>query len=182
MNRKLLGVPLAGLLLVGGATAVLARSGGVDGVTSAVGGAVNRAGGVLQDVLDGLVDDGTLTQDQADAVTDGVENRLEELRTERDALREQMRTFLEDGVLSADELAELPEDHPLRNLDQFLEDGQLTQDELRQLRPLGRGFHGHGPGHFRGPGGVPGDTPADEPAATPDGSTDESTAEPASTL
>ena len=159
MNRKLLGIPLAGLLLVGGATAVLAESGGADGVTGTVGGIVDRAGGVLQEVLDGLVEDGTLTQEQAEAVTDGVETRREELREEQEALHEQLSTFLEDGVLSADELAQLPEDHPLRNLDTYLEDGQLTEDELAELRPFGRGHgHGHGPRGFFGPG-MPGDGP-----------------------
>jgi polyhydroxyalkanoate synthesis regulator phasin len=171
MNRKLLGVPLAGVLLIGGATAVLAQSDGVEGVTSAVGGAVERAGGVLQEVLDGLVDDGTLTQEEADAVSDGVETRREEIHTERQALREQMRGFLEDGVISAEELAQLPEDHPLRNLDTYLEDGQLTEDELAELRPFGRG-HGHGPRGF-GPGGPfgPGardDAPATDPNEAPE--------------
>lgn len=34
--------------------------------------------GPLQDVLDGLVEDGTLSREQADAVTDGLRSRLEE--------------------------------------------------------------------------------------------------------
>ena len=168
MYRKLLGIPLAGLLLIGGATAVLAESGAVDGVTGTVGGVVHRAGGVLEEVLGGLVEDGTLTQEQADAVTDGVETRHEEIRSEMQALHEQLRGFLEDGVLSADELAQLPEDHPLRNLDTYLEDGQLTEDELAELRPIGRGhFHGHGPRGFFGPG-APGDAPTDEPTEEPE--------------
>jgi polyhydroxyalkanoate synthesis regulator phasin len=143
MPRRLLGLPLAGLLLIGGATAVLAQS----GVGSTVAEAATGATTVLGQVLDELVGDGTITQDQADAIGDAVEERRTELREQAEALREQMRQFLEDGVLSAEELAQLPEDHPLRNLDQFLDDGQLTTEELRQLR----GF-GFGPGHhFRGP-------------------------------
>jgi hypothetical protein len=179
VKAKLIGIPLAGLLLVGGATAVLAQPGGVAGGASSVGTVVDRAGGLLEDVLGDLVDDGTLTQEQADAVTDGVETRREELRTEFETLREQMRGFLEDDTLSADELAQLPEDHPLRNLDQYLEDGQLTEDELRELRPLGRGGHhgrgGFGPGGF-GPGALPGSEPRGDGDAAP-----EATEEPAAT-
>ncbi len=39
-------------------------------------------GGALQEVLDGLVADGTLTQEQADAVTDGVRAEVEERHEE----------------------------------------------------------------------------------------------------
>ena len=170
MNRNLLGIPLAGLLLIGGATAVLAESGGVEGVTDTVGGVVMRAGGVLEEVLDGLVEDGTLTQEQADAVTEGVETQREEIRSEHEALREQLRGFLEDGALSADELAQLPEEHPLRNLDTYLEDGQLTEDELSELGPIGPGRgHGHGPRGFFWPG-APDDAPTDEPVEEPEAS------------
>lgn len=137
MNRKLIGIPLAGLLLVGVATAALAHGG-------YLGGGPAGTGSILSDVLDDLVGDGTINQTQADAIENAVEERQTELREEAEALREQMQEFLSDGTLSADELAQLPEDHPLRNLDQYLEDGQLTQDELRQLGGFGRGFGHHG--------------------------------------
>jgi hypothetical protein len=158
MKRKLIGIPLAGLLLVGGATAVLAHGG-------ILGGGPEGATTILTDVLDDLVTDGTINQAQADAVENAIEERRTELRDAAQARREQFRTFLEDGTLSADELAQLPEDSPLRNLDQFLEDGQLTRDELRQLggfRFGGRGF-GHGP-----LGGSPDDGAGDAPATTED--------------
>jgi hypothetical protein len=174
MRRKLIGIPLAGLLLVGGATAVFAQSGAA---TALVDGA-KGAGGLLAEVLSELVDDGTITQDQADAITDRLETRREEARAETEALREQLRTFLEDGTLSADELAQLPEDNPLRNLDEFLDDGQLTQDELQQLRGpwfgpgvgpgFGRGHHGGG--FFFGPGPDRNGTDDDGDGATPDAS------------
>jgi polyhydroxyalkanoate synthesis regulator phasin len=41
-----------------------------------------EGGGPLQEVLDGLVEDGTLTQEQADAVTDGLRAKVEEWRDE----------------------------------------------------------------------------------------------------
>jgi polyhydroxyalkanoate synthesis regulator phasin len=137
MKRRLIGIPLAGLLLVGGATVALAQGG-------YLGGGPQGTGSILSDVLDELVTDGTINQGQADAIETAVDERRTELQTEAEALREQMQEFLSDGTLSADELAQLPEDHPLRNLDQFLEDGQLTQDELRQLGGFGRGFGHHG--------------------------------------
>jgi polyhydroxyalkanoate synthesis regulator phasin len=157
MKRRLIGIPLAGLLLVGAATAALAHGGYLGGGPAA-------AGSIMSDVLDGLVSDGTINQSQADAIVTAVEERKTELQEEAQALREQMQEFLSDGTLSADELAQLPEDHPLRNLDQYLEDGQLTQDELRQLGGFGPGFGHHG---MRG-----------EPPSTDDSSddtTDEST-------
>jgi hypothetical protein len=167
MRKKLIGIPLAGLLLVGGATAVLAQSGAGAGVIQAAtapGTPIGAAGTILSDVLENLVGDGTINQQQADAITKAVEDRKTELRDQAQKLREQMRTFLEDGTLSADELAQLPEDNPLRHLDQFLDDGQLTQDELRQLRGLGH--FGHGPGRGHGPFGPgPEDKGQDNPNA-----------------
>jgi hypothetical protein len=48
-----------------------------------------------------------------------------------------MGGLLEDGVIDATELAELPDDHPLKDPDgpaaDFLADGELTEDELKQL-------------------------------------------------
>jgi hypothetical protein len=137
MKRRLIGIPLAGLLLVGAATAALAHGGYLDGGPAGT-------SSVLSDVLDELVTDGTINQGQADAIETAVEERRTEIREQAEALREQMQEFLSDGTLSADELAQLPEDHPLRNLDQYLEDGKLTQDELRQLGGFGRGFGHHG--------------------------------------
>jgi polyhydroxyalkanoate synthesis regulator phasin len=146
MRKTIVVIGAAALLLVGASTvlAAPAATNGLGVVTATIGG----AGDVLSDVLDELVGAGTIDQTQADAIEQAVEDKRTELQAEREALREQMETFLEDGVLSAEELAQLPADHPLRNLDQFLEDGQLTTEELRQLRGVG-GFghrgHGHGP-------------------------------------
>jgi hypothetical protein len=176
--RRLIGIPLAGLLLVVAATAVLAASGS-QAAASVLSTAADRATSVLSEVLDGLVDDGTIDQSQADAVLDAVDTRIEELRAEKEALREQMSTFLEDGTLTEEELSQLPEDHPLRNLDQFLDDGQLTEDELSQLRgPFGFGPGGRhgGPfgGHHGGPGWFIERFDAEDPTDDSDGSTEDS--------
>lgn len=112
-------------------------------------------GGLLQETLDELVADGTITQDQADAIVDAVTAKAEERRDEfqqrrderGDGFREGRRRgfflgrYLDDGVIDAAELDEimgaLPDDHWLKDPDgpaaPFLEDDQLTVDELRQL-------------------------------------------------
>ena len=155
--RRFMIVVAAGALLLVGATSVLAAP-AADGPANVVQAALGRAGSVLSDVLDDLVGKGTITRAQADAIEQAVDARRTELQAERERLREQMQTFLEDGVLSAEELAQLPEDHPLRNLDQYLEDGQLTLDELRALRAMGG--HGHHGGWLHD--GAPGDDASGE--------------------
>jgi hypothetical protein len=112
------------------------------------------AGSLLADVLADLVGDGTITQQQSDAITDAVDTRLEEKRAEmeqrRDEMRaahEQLQTFLEDEVITQEELDQLPADHPLRSLETALDDGQITLDELQALRG---GFRGFGPGAGKG--------------------------------
>lgn len=100
-------------------------------------------GGILDEVLGDLVEDGTLTQGQADAVKDALVAKHDEFkekfgdrmerRDRRHRAHHRISEWLEDGVISADELAELPEDsrifaddHPLA---EALEDGQITQAE-----------------------------------------------------
>ncbi len=91
----------------------------------------------LGEVLDDLVGDGTITSDQADAVLAAVEDKATEMKEEREALREEIRGYLEDGVLTADEAANLPDDHWLLSeaLDEAWEDGELTTEEIREARP-----------------------------------------------
>ena len=106
---------------------------------------------VMDEVLGALVADRTLTQSQADAVEAAFETKHEEVRAEMEAWREEhpgrfergfkrglaMGGLLEDGVIDAGELSELPDDHPLKDADgpaaDFLADGQLTEDELKQM-------------------------------------------------
>jgi polyhydroxyalkanoate synthesis regulator phasin len=156
--RRLIGIPLmVGLLLVGGATIVLAQTGAGESVARTVAG----PGTLLGDVLADLVKDGTINQAQADAIIDKVEERRMERRAEWERareermmkVREQLRTFLEDGELSASELSHLPVDHPLRSLDELLADGKLDREELRSIRGFGFGVRGHGHGLGRGFGG-----------------------------
>jgi hypothetical protein len=86
------------------------------------------------------VEDGTLDRAQADAVVSALEAKREELAEERGDRRLRashrrgfVRGLLLDGVITADEIAELPDDNPLKDPDgplaDALADGQITQDE-----------------------------------------------------
>ena len=162
--RKLLALGLGAALLVVGTGAVLAQNPPASGPaanppasaapsagtpsTAGIGPKV-RGDGALDKVLKDLVADGTINQQQADAITTKLKAERDALRAEGKAraeaarkVRQQIRDFLKDGVITADELAQLPADNPLRNLDKLLDDGKITLDELRQL---GIRKFGHGP-------------------------------------
>lgn len=180
MRRAFVVVAAAAIVLVGAAS-VLAAPVGPSG-RSIVAAALDGAGSILTEALDELVGEGTITQAQADAVEERVqqkvEDRREELRADRDqrrALMEAQRAAwekaLEDGKITKEELDELlPEDSPLRQLEQFLDDGELSADELEQLRglrPFGP-FGGRGGGHGFGPfgHGTPDASPSPSPSGT----------------
>lgn len=93
------------------------------------------------EALQALVADGTLTADQLTAIVEALETAAEERPPRvRRGMRAgwQIAEMLEDGVIDASELAELPADHPLADPDgpaaAYLDDGQLTEDELEELR------------------------------------------------
>ncbi|GMQ86221.1 MAG: hypothetical protein BMS9Abin07_1794 [Acidimicrobiia bacterium] len=110
-----------------------------------------RGGKILDEVLSDLVADGVIDQGQADAIAAALRAKGEQLREEREQWREEnpgrfergfksgfrLRGLLEDGVIDADEIASLPDDHPLKDPNgpaaKYLDDDQLTADELRQL-------------------------------------------------
>lgn len=139
MGKKIWAAIIAGGLLVGAGfvTSIVSAPG-----TAAAQDETDEAGedgpfprilGFLGEILDDLVGDGTITQDQADAVTDAAEEKAAEIREEKRAEREQLRELLEDDVITEEEAQELPDDHPLRSdrYDEAWEDGELTRDELR---------------------------------------------------
>lgn len=164
--RKLLALGLGATLLLVGTGAVLAQTAPPSdpaakpaaspapsaGSPSTTGDTPKvRGDGLLDKVLKELVADGTIDQAQADAITtklkaerDAFRADLQAKREAAKAVRAQIREFLKDGVITADELAQLPADNPLRNLDKLLDDGKITLDELRQL-----GIGGGGKGGFR---------------------------------
>ncbi|MDK1019402.1 MAG: hypothetical protein QGD89_08375 [Actinomycetota bacterium] len=99
--------------------------------------------GILDEVLGTLVADGTLTRDQADAVKDALGAKRAELKESFGDRREQrarghrirarVEEWLEDGVITPDELSQLPQDAPIfaddGPLADALEDGVITQAE-----------------------------------------------------
>ncbi|MBA2338264.1 MAG: hypothetical protein H0V96_10995 [Acidimicrobiia bacterium] len=103
---------------------------------------------LVAEVLDGLVADDTITEAQAVAIEAALEARRQEARDRIEAGREGQagdrnggaggqEELLDDGVIDADELAALPDDHLLNDPNgpaaAYLDDGQLTQDELDQI-------------------------------------------------
>ena len=110
---------------------------------------------IVQETLAELVADGTITQAQADAITDALAAKAEEYKDEIEQWREEHRDrirdgkrrafrlgqYLEDGVIDSAELDEImdqvPDDHWLKDPDgpaaPYLADGQVTADELRRL-------------------------------------------------
>ena len=100
-------------------------------------------GAIFDEVLEGLVADGTIDSGQADAIKEAFEAKRDEIveefgpRTERGRgfHRGALRGLLADDVITQAEIDALPEDHPLRTgdspLSELLEDdGQITRAEL----------------------------------------------------
>lgn len=165
MNRLVASVAAVAVLLAGAFAVTLVADGPASAqVAETETAATDRPDreAVLDEVLGGLVSDGTITQAQADAVKEALQAKAEEHRAEREARREerqaqreQIREFLDDDVIDAGELAQLGSDHPFNDPDgplaEYLDDGELTREELREARPerrhrgFGRGFGGGSP-------------------------------------
>ncbi len=102
-------------------------------------GVVQRGADFLSEVLSDLVGNGTIDQGQADAITNAVKTKIEDAKAQREANRELIKGFLEDGVITSDELAQLPGDHPFNDPNgpfaEAASDGQLTAAEIREAMP-----------------------------------------------
>ncbi len=150
-------IPVAGLLVVLGAGAVLASTGsspsaaGATVVPAAESPSPGASGApkrefkdeALTSVLDDLVAKGTITAAQKQAIVDGLqaerEQRIADAKARMEALRaqaEKVKGFLADGQITQEELDQLPADSPLRNLSNLMDDGKITTEELRSI---GRG-------------------------------------------
>ena len=170
-------IPVAGLLVVLGAGAVLASTGTspaaggaavVPAAESPSPGASNAPKREFQDpaltsVLSDLVAKGTITAAQQQAILDGLQaeraQRLADAKARMEALRaqaEKIKGFLSDGQITQAELDQLPADSPLRKLTNLMDDGKITTDELQSIGPRVprqrrlprlRSRHGFGFGH-----------------------------------
>jgi polyhydroxyalkanoate synthesis regulator phasin len=130
---------------------------------------------VLNKVLSELVANGTITQAQADAITQGVKDEvanrqatLEQLRQQWQDTAAKLKTFLQDGVITQDEIDTLPADSPLRiAFDSIAQNGQVTLDQLKNFLPFGGQYLHGGPGGMHDfPGWMMGQ-PGDQPTPTP---------------
>jgi hypothetical protein len=140
MRSKIAAAALAGGLLVGAGlvtsvisspAAALAQEETDDG------GPIPRIIGFLDEVLDDLIGDGTITEEQADAIVAAAEEKAEEVKNDVRERREMVRSLLEDDVLTEEEAADLPNDHWLLSdrFDEGWEDGELTRDEIDDVLP-----------------------------------------------
>ena len=149
MRSKIITALIAGGLLVGAgfATSVISAPGTASAQEDSTDtdqerkGPFHRGFEFLSGVLEDLVEENTISQDDADAVLNAVEEKAEEFRAEREATRELIKGFLEDDVITEAEASQLPDDHPIfsERLDEAWEDGELTLEELRQARRHHRG-------------------------------------------
>jgi hypothetical protein len=165
--KKTILAAAVGVMVLAGATVAFAQTDESTTSTTTVTDATEgRLFGGYADVLDGLVTDGTITQDQADAIVAAFQEHHAAMRAQRDAVRAAMEEAWSDGVLTEDELTALPNGgsrltDPDGPLAEYWEDGQLTREELEEARSeglIGRGGrHGRGGfGHFEGSNRAPG--------------------------
>lgn len=157
--------PLAAILIVTGAGAVLASTNNHPTDTSSAPAAAATATPApgapakptppepkppkdLVIVLDNLVKDGTLSSAQETKILDGLVAQKLADRTAREALRTLMQSIVADGVITQDELDKLPSDSPLRDLSKLMTNGKITLD---QMKSFGQALHGWPMG--KGPAG-----------------------------
>lgn len=148
MDQRVLAVKVAGGLLVGAGLVTAAIS--APGVAAAQVhsnepseeihvGPFQDHRPILEDVLSDLVEDGTLDQNQADAVVEAVDAKAAELRASAQNIRGMIARLFEDGVLTAEELDQLPDVLPFNQLERILgdalDDGELTLEEFREAWP-----------------------------------------------
>jgi hypothetical protein len=160
--RETIAILAAGVLIIGGAAVASAQ---VDETDDPVPAHEMKRGDHADEVLAELVEDGTITQAQSDAIVAAFEAKRvelqaqrEERRAEMEAAREQLEEAWSDDVLTLEEAEALPFADRLTDpegpLAEAWADGELTKDEVREARQeIGprrghgpRGFHGFGPG------------------------------------
>jgi polyhydroxyalkanoate synthesis regulator phasin len=145
MRNKIIAALVAGGLLVGAGfvTSLVSAPSTASAQEDAAGsdaegkGPFHRGFEFLSGVLDELVGEGTISQEDATVVLDAVEEKAAEVKAEHEAMRELIKGFIEDGILTRAEFDQLPTDNPFAHerFDVAWEDGELTQEEIREARP-----------------------------------------------
>lgn len=143
----------AAALVLGVAAAAWAEAGSGDSAGESGDSDKEHPAGVgLGSVLAELVEDGTITQEQADAIIAAVEEKRSAARAAFQEMKGLLDSFWDDGMLTAEEIAQLPNAHQITGADgplaDALTDGQITKEEMKEIRgriPERRGHHG-GPG------------------------------------
>lgn len=146
MGNKVLAAVVAGGILVGaGIVASIVSSPGTAAAREGIDeeltdGPIPRVMGLLEEVLDELVGDDTITQDQANAIIEAAQAKASEVRDELREKRALLEGLLDDGVITEEEASQLPEDHFLFDdrFDEAWEDGELAGEDLGGFR---RGLH-----------------------------------------
>ena len=148
--RKI-GIPIAAVLVLGVATAVMAR-----GVHRGSPGVARTEGmSLLGVVLADLVEDGTISQEQSEAITAALAEKRSQALEEAKAALDQLKAFWEDDVLTSDEISRLPRADRITDTEgpfaEALEDGQITREELGEIRSEHSHGHRRFGHHRRGP-------------------------------
>lgn len=124
-----IGIPIAAVLVLGIATAVMAR-----GVHRGSPGVARTEGmSLLGVVLADLVEDGTISQEQSEAITAALAEKRSQALEEAKAALDQLKAFWEDDVLTSDEISRLPRADRVTDSEgpfaEALEDGQITRSD-----------------------------------------------------
>ena len=149
--RKTVAALTAGALIAGGAMVATAQTDQADSAATDAPTVQMNRGERISSFFDEMVDQGVISQDQADSMLSELEARREARVAEREERREAFESAWEDDVLTVEELEELGADRILAEDGPFaeaLEDGQITRDEFEEVRAeFGpRRHRGHGRG------------------------------------
>lgn len=120
----------AAVLVVGGAVGAIAQTDGTTPDTdTSVAAPLGHQGERLTGLLDEMVQDGVITAEQAESITEWLENKRDEVQAEREAHREAFEEAWSDGILTAEEAAQFPFFERLEAVEELWADGEVTQEE-----------------------------------------------------
>ena len=92
---------------------------------------------LLEGVLSGLVEEGTLSQNQSDSVLSAVESKKLTIKAEREEIKNLINEMLEDGkitIVELDSVATIDQEKIDRFKERFseeLEDGVISEEEFK---------------------------------------------------